>query len=182
MHTRGFDFATCTPEQAAVKLFGIVNTVVRTIVMPIAHNRDITRTGGCFSFWRRDPIGCGVPVVSFPIGIVSPERALRYTFFANEKAARLSSHLGDISSWQSRDESGKNPMDHKYGGAISCPFSNLYFSFSGFSEHEDEMVCVFVANFFGLADNTFTRAVIVASQNQTLFTYSRNLFPTEFTL
>lgn len=142
------DLRTCTSAEAAVLLAPEVRQIVRDIIAPVACERDSERTGGWFAFWRGDPSGeIVMPVVGFPAGLVSPERYLKYIHFANEKAVRLARRPADISSFQSRDESDPNRMNHKYGGAIRCGTggTRLIFSFSGFSELEDEQICVILA-------------------------------------
>lgn len=169
------DLRTCTSAEAAVLLAPDVRQIVKDIIVPVASQRDPDRTGGWFAFWRGDPSGEIVtPVVGLPAGLVSPERHLKYIHFANEKAVRLARRPDDVSSFQSRDESDPDRMKHKYGGAIRCGLLDgmrLIFAFSGFSELEDEAVCVILARRARqLADDALF-AIIKASRNERLVTY-----------
>ncbi len=60
--------------------------------------------------------------------------------FSQEKARRLAdrTHLGEVSSWQSRNES-----EDKWGGAVSV--DDLIFSLSGLPELGDEAVSLTAA-------------------------------------
>lgn len=163
--------ATCSPGEAAMLLYPFISTAVRDVVIPIATVRDPQRTGGWFTFWRSDPsITATVPVIGFAVGTVSTDRFQKYMYFANEKAARLGARPMDISSWQSRDESDPDRMQHKYGGAIRCG-EGLYFSFSGFSEHEDEMICAIVAYRLLLIDGLMIRKIAAVSDNKPITDY-----------
>ncbi len=158
--------STCDPDEAISHLYHAVYMVAETIVMPIAQKRDPDRTGGWFAFWRRDPAHTVVvvPVIGFAVGYVLPDRFVRYQYFADEKAARLAQHPEHVSSWQSRDVSPPNKMDHKYGGAIRVS-PELIFSFSGFSEHEDEMLCAIAAWHINLLNVTELGQIAATSGN-----------------
>lgn len=165
------DLCTCNPVDAVTMLFNSVDHTVREFIMPIAIAGDPQRTGGWFALWRNDPnIDVAIPVAGFAIGAVSPERFLRYQFFANEKAQRLSTHITDISSWQSRDASNPDYMKNKYGGAIRCD-NNIFFSFSGFTEHEDEIICTITARQLGLISSRKVNCIIEFSGNSILASY-----------
>lgn len=169
------DLQTCTSAEAAILLAPEVQQIVNKIIMPIAQERDPERTGGWFTFWRWDISG-GVmmPVIGFPAGLVSPERFQKYSWFAMEKAARLAGLPDHISSFQSRDESDHDRMKHKYGGAIRCwrhgESLRLIFSFSGFSELEDESVCAILAHRCNQLTDYELNAIIKASGNERLIT------------
>ena len=174
------NLATCMPAEAAVMLASDLKQIVIEIIAPAARERDVERTGGLFAFWRTDPSGVVMtPVVGLPSGLVSPDRFRKYIYFASEKAIRLADHPDDVSSWQSRDESDPDRMNHKYGGAIRCGrvwVPHLIFSFSGFSELEDEAICVILARRFDLLTDAETNVIIEASDNDLLAAYrdSRN--------
>lgn len=144
-----------TPAQAAEKLFPVIEWIVREKVLPTASARDPANTGGWFTFWRD-----GAPLVGFAVGSVPADQLLRYVNFANEKAARLSKRPGDISSWQSR-----NVDAQQYGGAV-CRDLSIIFSFSGFSEHEDELICALAGNELGLIGNIWLGEIRKASGNE----------------
>ena len=168
------NLATCTPVEAATLLYPTGDGIVKEIIIPQATARDPQRTGGGVAFWRSDPnLTDTVPVVGFAVGTISPERFLKYMHFANEKAARLSARLMDISSWQSRDESDPDPMRHKYGGAIRCG-KELFFSFSGFDEHEDELICTVSAHRLRIIAYRVVRQIAEASNNALLREYYRD--------
>lgn len=163
------NLATCSPHEATMFLFPIVDDIVRTIIMPVAQAREAQRTGGWFAFWRHDPsANAVVPVIGFAVGTVSAERFLKYQFFANEKADRLGNlHPEHVSSWQSRDTASRVQRENKYGGAIRCG-ERLYFGFSGFSEHEDEAICVLAAERLELIDAATIATIIDVSKNEPL--------------
>ena len=71
--------------------------------------------------------------------VVDPADAARYLVFCQEKATRLALNPESISSWQTRNEA-----DNKYGGAVRGPDGRI-FSFSGLSEHLDEVLAMKVA-------------------------------------
>lgn len=152
MQTTRKILSTCNPNEAMNLLYPAVQGDATNTVMPIALSRDPNRTGGWFAFYRKEPFEDEmVPVVEFAIGFVSGERFAKYQHFAREKAVRLGSmsrhgNPDHIASWQSRDDSDPDTMRHKYGGAILVS-PRLIFSFSGFSEHEDEMLCALVAHY-----------------------------------
>ncbi|EKD33275.1 MAG: hypothetical protein ACD_76C00054G0001 [uncultured bacterium] len=167
------ELVDCTPIQAVETLFSVINFFVTGTVVQHATVRDKLRTGGWFAFWRKDPnSGSAVPIVGFAVGMVSAERFLKYMRFANEKAARLGSRPGDISSWQSRDVSDRDRMNHKTGGAIRCG-DGLIFSFSGFSEHEDEAICLFIAQWYDFIDMGALNSILAASNNKMFERYQR---------
>jgi len=167
------DLTVCTPGDAAVLLYPAVSGIVNDVIIPLATKRDPQRTGGWFTLWRHDPhVMEVVPVIGFAVGSVSADRFQKYMHFANEKAARLADRLTDISSWQSHDESVQDHMGRKYvyGGAIRCKYG-LIFSFSGFSEHEDEMICALVANSFSFISRPMIADIMRASNNEPLKNY-----------
>lgn len=167
------DLAICTPGEAATLLYPTISDIVAKIIIPAARARDPQRTGGWFAFWRSDPrITAAVPVIGFAVGTVSLERFQNYMHFANEKPARLGAIPTHISSWQSRDESDPDRMKHCYGGAIRCG-EGLFFSFSGFSEHEDEMICAIAADRLNLLNAVQLRWISDVSGNQPLSAYLR---------
>ena len=157
------------PSYASNLLYPAVYHVVRDIIMPIAQARDPERTGGWFVFYRRDPrTDEVVPVFECSVGNVSGDRFAKYQHFAREKAVRLKGQKDlHISSWQSRDASAPDKMDHKYGGAIWVS-SRLILSFSGFSEHEDEAVCAIAAHRIELLHVTELNLIAETSDNQVL--------------
>lgn len=162
------NLAIRSPNVAATLLCPTVSDIVEKIIIPAATVRDPQRTGGWFVFWRSAPLNAAaVPVLGFAVGMVSPERFRKYMHFANEKAARLSARPMDISSWQSRDESDPDPMQRRYGGAIRCG-EGLFFSFSGFSEHEDELICAIAAYHHGLLTAAQLQQIVSASNNRLL--------------
>ena len=157
----GHPLESADPPEACVLLFPIVRNIVTTIIVPDAVASNPTRTGGCFAFWRKDDaVEEATLVVCFQVGKLSAERTLKYIHFANEKAARLSRNPTHVSSFQSRDVSDRDKMNHKYGGAIRCGDSNLFFAFSGFSEIEDERICSFAALDLKLIDQDFVNRQI----------------------
>lgn len=161
-----------TPEATSFLYYPIA-AIVKDIIIPVASARDPQRTGGWFTFWRRsDQDGIWAPVVGFSVGSVSADRFLKYDFFATEKAFRLSYLRGHISSWQSRDDSNPDRMKHNYGGAIKC--GDFIFSFSGFTEHEDEMVGTLGARRLQLIGERETSEIIAASGNEPLRLALRN--------
>lgn len=170
------DLRTCTSAEAAVLLAVDVQQIVTDIILRSVLELDQDRTGGWFAFWRGDPNGVIVrPVFGFSVGLVTSKRYLRCIHFANEKAVRLAQHPTHISSFQSRDESDLDPMMHKYGGAIRCGSlgggKHLIFSFSGFSELEDEAVCVILARRGGWLSDHELNCIIKASGNERLVPY-----------
>ncbi|MEK7623295.1 MAG: hypothetical protein AAB408_01320 [Patescibacteria group bacterium] len=172
------NLAVASPSEASTELFHIIEAMVISVVRPMALARDPKRTGGWFTLWRKTPWNVAdteaVPVVGFPIGVVSAERFLTYIHFANEKAARLSVHPEHVSSWQSRDERDTDRMKHKYGGAIRC-YNGLFFSFSGFSELEDEMICTLAALELGVIGRDDIMMIIASSGNEPLAKHLRSL-------
>lgn len=165
------DLSICSPNAAAALLYPTVSDIVAKIIIPAATVRDPQRTGGWFAFWRSDPLSAvAVPVLGFAVGMVSPERFRKYMHFANEKAARLGARPMDISSWQSRDEGDPDRMKHCYGGAIRCG-QGLFFSFSGFSEHEDEMICAIAAYHHALLTDAQLQQTMSVSNNRPLRDY-----------
>lgn len=167
------DLRSATPAGAAMMLFTTVFSVFRGVVMPLAFRRDQTRTGGRFTFWRVNLTDGEVEqVIGFSVGHVEPERSRRYGSFADEKASRLGSRPEDVSSWESRDVNDTDPMKHRYGGAIRCGKNGeLIFSFSGFSEEEDEMLSALTAAQLGLLGDEQMDRIIAASENQALVQY-----------
>lgn len=168
------DLSTCQPDEAAILLVPELRNVVQ-LISEFARKRNSEKTGGWFAFWREDISGVVVlPVIGLPGGLVSPDRFLMFNHFANEKAVRLAGRPNDISSWQSRDESDPDPMKHRYGGAIRCtrnPGMQPIFSFSGFSEHEDEAVCAMLAMRFRIMTDENLLRIIEASGNSLLAQY-----------
>jgi len=161
----------CSPMEAAIELTPLINLVVTRIMMPLALEHNATRTGGYFTFWRIDPnTGIAVPVIGFPVGQVSTERFLLYIHHANDKPAYLSTHPMNISSYQSRDDSDPDVMKRHYGGAIRCS-DGILFSFSGFSELQDEMVCVIAAERRELITAGDVDLIVQASDNKQLAAY-----------
>jgi len=88
----------------------------------------------------------GTPLLIALVGQVPLEKVEKYMEFAQEKARRLSSRIGDVSSWESRN------LDHnQYGGAIRV--ENKIFSFSGLPELADEALMLSVALMYGRREN-----------------------------
>jgi hypothetical protein len=113
-------------------------------VIPTMQVADPTDTGGYFGVFDLET---GLPLDLFPIGeFPSAEKAQRYLANCLEKADRLHRWVkcGHITSWESRDpDEMPAELRKRYGGAIII--DNLIYSFSGFSEHGDEWVCVIAA-------------------------------------
>lgn len=157
--------SVCNPAYAAELLYPAAQAAL-DYVRPAATARDPKRTGGWFSFARANADGVVTPVIGFAVGMVSAERFDKYRRLANEKAYRLGTLPEHISSWQSR-----NADAGKFGGAIRCYEDRLIFSFSGFSEHEDELLCTIAADKLGLIKNTRIQKIRKISENQLLHEY-----------
>ncbi len=95
----------------------------------------------------------------YGIGLVLPEKAVKYLQFSQEKSARLFLHHEHKSSWQSRF-----PENDRYGGAIRTVDGLL--SFSGLPEDLDEALVLAVGYGSGLLSLPDARAIAVISQNQ----------------
>lgn len=164
-----------TPDEAAHILYPIVDSIVRTSIAPTARARDPQRTGGWFTYWRMHKAsGSATPVIGFAVGEVSTERFMKYMHFANEKAMRLDMNMTHVSSWQSRDPSDPDPLKRKWGGAIHIPINSI-FSFSGFSEHEDEMICAETGRQLGILKSDRLKLIINASDNEPLRSHMKRV-------
>lgn len=88
----------------------------------------------------------GTPLLVALVGEIPLEKVEKYMEFAQEKARRLSFHIGHVSSWESRD-----PDHDQWGGAIRI--EDMIFSFSGLPELGDEVLMLLVGNLYGLREN-----------------------------
>ena len=157
------DFRTCTSDEAAALLAPILRKIINETILPIIQERGSDQTGGWFAFWRGDPSGeILLPVVGLPAGLISPERQLKNIPFAHENAVRLGRNPSHISSFQSAA-----------GGAIriGSKGTRLLFSFSGFSEYEDEAICVILARRHSLLTKEDVLDLIRVSDNPELTSY-----------
>lgn len=163
---------TRSPGEDFLALFANAHRIVTDSIIPGASMRDPQRTGGWFALWRFIPstMEMATPVLGFAVGEISTERFYKYMHFANEKPWRLAQHSDHISSWQSRDDSDPDPMKRKWGGAIRLPHGP-FLSFSGFSEHEDEMICVLTAKHMGLMGDEEIDQIVAISENVPLRSY-----------
>ena len=168
------DLSMCTTAEVVILLAPELHEIVQ-IISVAARKHNPEKTGGWFAFWHTDPNGVvALPVIGIPGGLVSPDRFLLFNHFANEKAVRLAGRPHDISSWQSRDESDPDQMKHRYGGAIRCSRNSgmqPIFSFSGFSEDEDEAVCAILAMRCQMMTDEYLLRIIEASGNSLLAEY-----------
>jgi hypothetical protein len=139
---------------------------------------------GWFTIWQKacdgsDEVG---PVTAFAIGSIPTSKGAIYPHFANEKAERLLVHREHVSSWESRDLSSEDELQHCYGGAIrgmeteQGDQSDVIFSFSGLSEHLDEMLCVLTMYLLHMI--TLDRAAQIAefSENEPLMHHLREQY------
>lgn len=151
--------------------------IFRDIMHPLAVARgESFRIGGWFALWmqqRGSYPGCGIPVFGWTVGICprSAEDFLKDIHFANEKAYRLGDYCEHVSSWETRDVSASHRMECKYGGAIQTG-REFIFSFSGLSEHEDEMFCVLVAQELQMISEDEIDRIIAISDNVPLRDYT----------
>ncbi|MEK7632374.1 MAG: hypothetical protein AAB473_01125 [Patescibacteria group bacterium] len=153
----------CSRSEAAGRLdLAVLHAAGR--IGPLVAIRDRTRTGGFFAYWRRGEIPC---VICFEVRRPSGEQVRKYAHHALEKAERLSRHPDHVSSFQTRDVTAPDKRDRAYGGAIALA-DDMIFSFSGFSEEEDEAVCVLAARELGLMDDELVERIIAASNNEGL--------------
>ena len=100
------------------------------------------------------------------VGQCEDKEARKYQSFAIEKAVRLHLHTKHQSSYQSRDEGRE-----KYQGAIKAPNTNLIFSFSGFSESEDEVIALMAAIHLGSIEIDEAKEIAKLSGNALFVQY-----------
>ena len=93
------------------------------------------------------------------VGSFLKDNWLVYSALAQEKAQRVLSTSGRISSWEDRDESKM-----RYGGAIRA--SQFTLSFSGLTEHADELLVLFLAKSAGLVNHEDCCAIAKISNNR----------------
>ncbi len=156
-------------EKILAKTKEIVDQII-ILRKPIEEaGKDKKRRGGYLLIWPDDD--SDRPVLHEPVGEISTdEDRWKYRYFSYEKAARLMLALDFVSSWENRNED-----EEIYGGGIhidDCPENwapasgRVVITFSGFSEEEDEAICLGLALSFKWVTNpTYTR-IIETSQNQ----------------
>jgi len=148
-----------------------VPMVIQTIITDFQPARDdgSLYTGGYFVL---ADAATGLSLLSYFVGEVSDERAVKYLEFAQEKAQRLSANLqaGHVLSWQSR-----NPVKDMWGGAYYSARGNCILSFSGLPEAWDEAGMLTAADrIFGTASEELAQAVSI-SGNSNFLPLARNL-------
>ena len=121
-------------------------------------NQEPIKQGGCLCV--ANPEG-EIILVSRLGQVRDRERGDRYFRFCQEKARRLISHPGDVSSWQSRE-----PENDKWGGGVRLE-TGAIFTFSGLPELWDEACMVTLAMALaGLSEPTgHLRRILETSQN-----------------
>ncbi|MBT4153214.1 MAG: hypothetical protein HOE53_01035 [Candidatus Magasanikbacteria bacterium] len=136
-----------------------------------------------FTVWQlahgTDEVG---PVAAFAIGAIPTTKGTIYPHFANEQAERLLVHPDHLSSWESRDVSGDDELQHSHGGAIrgmeteQGDHSDVIVSSYGLSEHLDEMLCVLTMYLLHMI--TLDRAAQIAefSENEPLMHHLREQY------
>lgn len=154
-------------------IFPTTRYILRSDVIPLATAIDKTDTGGWFTVWHQpsDEFHGYSPVFGGRIGRITgayPPAMLQT--IANEKAERLARYRSHFSSWESRDVSHPDPLQHKYGGAIRVS-RGMIFSFSGLAEHFDEMAMVLAAIHLKLITRAQVDHIIEVSRNVHLSTY-----------
>lgn len=139
-----------------------VRSVVEAVfpsVLSFAREEKPWRTGGWFC------ATINAQSVGFPIGTLTAEDERKFRTFADEKTCRLGIYANHISSWQSR-----NREDQRYGGAIRV-CGGAILSFSGLSDHYDELLVLLVAMRLGAIDAAGRSRVIRASNNTRIGDY-----------
>ena len=124
---------------------------------------DPTKTGGYFCLMD---LQTGAILTTTIIGSVTPEKAIRYKWLAEEKALRLFrlhtlSASPHISSYQSKDE-----KEDKWGGSVLG--NRFIYSFSGFPQIIDEIAMLATALNFGDMPLDRAQEIMLISKAQTL--------------
>lgn len=125
-------------QKKLFKAIVAVDIAVTTAVSAFGMDPDWDeRRGGFFCL---QGVGNLYPFLVMQIGEVRRDKITKYMAFSQEKARRLADrvHLGEVSSWQSRNES-----QDKWGGAVRV--DDLIFSLSGLPELGDEAVSLTAA-------------------------------------
>lgn len=125
-----------------------------------AEGKERGNTGGVGCVLKTDrPHDLATSTLLQPlIGDVHDADLVRYRSFAQEKAFRLMSRPGDVSSFQSRDEAKE-----RWGGAVRA--GTYILSFSGLPELMDEAVMLATAVRLGLIDRTEAVRIAALSGN-----------------
>lgn len=152
-------------EVSFAKFLQVGNSVVQ-ILLALPENPKPEKQGCYFALFKKsEDRFLGIAQV----GIFSePDFARRCFGYSQEKALRLLTNVGHISSWQTRD-----PENKKYGGAITTPSvslmpaigQDLILSASGFPEHGDEAFDLTLGVCFNLLNIGDVDQIITISEN-----------------
>lgn len=158
-------------EKILAKTKEIVDQIV-ALRKPIEDSgKDKKRRGGYLVIWACN--GSDRPLLHESVGEISTgEDIWKYRYFSYEKAARMLLDEKIISSWENRNED-----EEIYGGGIyvaDCPANwapasgSVIIAFSGFSEEEDEAICLALAlSFMWITSPTYAK-IIKISKNPTI--------------
>lgn len=138
------------------EIIRLTNVLVNELISLKEYSRP-ERKGGYFVLREKET---GAIIFIVPLGTIDQEKNRAYFLFAQEKGERLYANqkLGNISSWQSRNEA-----DEKYGGAIVA--GDFILSFSGLPELGDEAIMLELAYKLGWTDLHMVKVISQVSNN-----------------